>query len=183
MRSLVARLTVSFVVMLSSAAVPVIILHTPAEPGTAPAATLRPRPMSMEDFQRILMRNQVVALATASGILTGGATTVTSLSTAAYVTAQTATDAQSRLRLSGRELAALLLPHGVIELTGLAVAGAAGLNGLPLLIALAEGRRSDAGAVAHESARLFVAAVALIAIAAFVEVTITPAIAAWAVLS
>lgn len=173
------RLAASALLLVGSAALPVFLHRTPGTTGPLPRVVHRRLHVSLDDFARILIRNQQMAVLAASGLLTGGVTTVSTLSILGFHTAQAAMSAQDRLRLSGAELGALLVPHGVVEVTGFILAGAAGLAGLPLLAAAADGNRMLAVAILRDGARLAGAALGLITIGAVVEVVLTPAFATW----
>jgi uncharacterized membrane protein SpoIIM required for sporulation len=178
-RSSVVCLSVSFLLVVLSGAVPIVLQEPPDAARVSRIARRQAPSVSGDDFTRILSRNQAMGALAASGLVTGGVTTVTTLSGMGFTTAQAAMHAQSRLRLPIAHLTALILPHAIVELTGFVAAGAAGLLGLPLLIAAAEGDRRRALFVLRRSVGLFGAAVVIITMAAAVEVVITPRIAEW----
>lgn len=125
----------------------------------------------------ILANNLVAAAVTLGGAVTFGLLSALSMLVngmlVGTLVAVTAGDASLLL------LAALLLPHGVVELPALWLAGAVGLRVAHRLVRYLRGvdERPLTRAEAVEVALLVVVVVALIAVAAWIEVHVTPRVA------
>jgi uncharacterized membrane protein SpoIIM required for sporulation len=169
-------LAMSACVMFGSAAVPLLFRAAPAES----SRTVRLNPAfvegSREDFVRIVIRNQALCLLTASGLMTGGLTAVASLGAVSFQTAHGIVQLHARTHAPALVVVALLAPHGVFELAGLLLAGAAGLGGFPLALFLSEGRRQEAIRAFRQGLAMQAGAIVLILVAAVVEVAVTPRI-------
>lgn len=142
---------------------PPVVAHSP--PGAAPAG--------WELFAFILRRNMTVFLMLLLGVLSAGLVTIVVLLGNGLAVGQLIGFARAS-GMSHADVAYLLLPHGVLELGALCVAGAVGLRGIGLAFGLSAIDRS-----AFESLRLgtvlafgLVALAAAAAVEAFVTVEI-----------
>ncbi len=141
-------------------------------PAAQPASVERERGASL--FLFIFGRNVTVYCWLLAGLLTGGASAFLVLLTNGVMLGQTIGFAEDA-GAAPADIAGLLLPHGMLEVGALCIAGAVGLQGLRLIR-----RWPDAGWQTVKALRLGLVAaygIGALAVAAGIETVVTGAIA------
>jgi uncharacterized membrane protein SpoIIM required for sporulation len=169
-------LAMSACVVFGSAAVPVLLRPTPAEPSRTVKLNAASVEGTRDAFVHIVIRNQALCLLIATGLVTGGLTAVATLGAVSFQTAHGIVQLHGRTPAPALVVVALLAPHGIFELAGLVLAGAAGLGGFPLALLLTEGRRQEATRAFRQGLAMQAGAIVLVLAAAVVEVAVTPRI-------
>jgi uncharacterized membrane protein SpoIIM required for sporulation len=125
-------------------------------------------------FLFIFGRNVTVYCWLLAGLLTGGASAFLVLLTNGVMLGQTIGFAEDA-GAAPADIAGLLLPHGMLEVGALCIAGAVGLQGLHLLLRGADGRWQTVKALRLGSVAAF--GIVALAAAAGIETFVTGAIA------
>jgi uncharacterized membrane protein SpoIIM required for sporulation len=173
------RTALSLTIISGAIAVPFIVAARvlPSPQAMAAALPVSPRSKPAVTLTRILKRNAAVCILAISGIATGGVSTVLALGGTGFTTSMAIVHLRATYPITNYQLFLLVAPHGALEVLAFAAAGAAGLGGLPLIIAFAAGNRTLALVILRQTLWLAGTSVTLVCVAAVVEAFITPLIA------
>nr|WP_303647586.1 stage II sporulation protein M [Haloarchaeobius amylolyticus] len=146
-------------------------------PGGTPFFPVREHGLTAVAADALFVHNATIALAMAAGGLLFGLPVVGLLSFNGFVLGSVTAGIVDARGLV--ETVALLAPHGVVELSALWLAGAVGLRWTHVVWRTARGDRHETGLVtlAGESVGWVVLVLALLAVAAVVEASVTPWVA------